>query len=177
MFSKALASLLPFLFLALSVVAQVPGTFHPKLALLHSPHADGDLSEAHIQQALWYAAAELRISPDKLPRILVVHGGRDIGAVAGIPLWNWDAVQKNSGATLTETLENGEKLYYLFMLGKPSDSLLAQGLLQILKTDQKLAGMDLTASTRRVLAHMASVVSADELRKGMFGKRDDGIVP
>ena len=152
------------------MVAQVPGSFHPNLALLRSPHADGSLSETRAVQALWYAAAELNVSPDKLPRILVIHGGHDIGAVAGIPLWKWSADQKSSGATLTETLENGEKLYYLFMIGKSSDLVLAQGFLQILKTDQNIADIDLTASIRRVLDHMASVVNVRDLQNGMFAR-------
>lgn len=165
-----------FLLTTIPVLAQVPGSFRPNLALLRSPHTDGNLTETRVLQALWYAAAELNISPDKLPRIIVVHGGRDIGTVAGIPLWNWNSGQKSSGAVVAEPLPEGEKLYYLWVIGKPSDEVLVMGFVQILKPESPAHDADLVASAKRVLARMESVVNVRDLQNGMF-QRAPGIVP
>ena len=176
-FSKTLVSASLFVFAALSPLrAQVPKDFHPNLAILRSPHADGNLSESRVLQALWCAASELHVLPEKLPRILVVHGGRDVGTVAGIPLWNWNGTRKGSGAVVAEPLPDGGRLYYLWVIGKPSDEVLAMGFVQILRPDALPADAELIASAKRVVLRMASVIDVNAIQKGAFA-RGNGLDP
>lgn len=151
--------------IASAAAAQAPSIFHPPLAILRSEHADGKLSEAHALKALWYAAAELNVPAEKIPRILLIHGGRDV-AVAGA--WQWPTKRPTSGAVLVEPTTDGRKVYYLWILGKPSDDILARGLVEILLKELGSETADISGPAKRVVSRLASVVSADELGKGMF---------
>ncbi len=151
--------------IATAAAAQVPSTFHPPLAILRSEHADGKMSEAHALKALWYAAAELKVPDEKIPRILLIHGGRDV-AVAGA--WQWPLKRPTSGAVLVEPTTDGRKVYYLWILGKPSDDILARGFVEILLKELGFETADISGPAKRVVSRLASVVSADELRNGMF---------
>src|SRR5690349_5891505 len=96
--------------------AQVPSSFRPPLAVLRSSNAGGSISDAHALQALWYAAAEMKIAADNIPRILVIHSGRDLAVAGG---WPWPTKYPNSGAVLIEPTADGQKVYYLCLLGPP----------------------------------------------------------
>ena len=145
--------------------AQVPSSFRPPLAVLRSSNAGGSISDAHALQALWYAAAEMKIAADNIPRILVIHGGRDLAVAGG---WPWPTKYPNSGAVLIEPTADGQKVYYLCLLGPPADDLLAGGFVQILQMDRGGPVSEVGTLTKRVLSRLGSVVRVDELQKSTF---------
>lgn len=165
MFSRTLVRILSgtILLAAGVAVAQVPSTFHPPLAVLRSPHAEGNLSEAHAIQVLWCAVTELRLSPDSVPRIVLVHAGHDTLDVAAIPI-----SKRLAGVVLVEPMQDNGKVYYLWVDGKDGDATLSQGFVRILRTAWGLSDSDENAVTKRVLARLNSVVRVDDLKRGMF---------
>ncbi len=158
------------LLLLLSIVApvalaQVPKDFHPTIAVLESPNSEGKIDDARVREALWYAASDLHIAPDKLPRVLVVHAAFDAAQIAQIPTTAWTDTHKTAGATLTERTEDGGRLYYVWVVGKASDEMLVRGIVQVLETDAGVTS-EIAAVTHRVLVHMHSVIRSSELQAG-----------
>jgi hypothetical protein len=98
----------------------------------------------------------------------VVHGGGDIASVAAVPLSRWKSAYGSSGAVVVEPISDNEKLYYLWVIGKPSDDILARGFVQILQSELAIPDTDIVASAKRVQARLGSSVGVNDLRKGMF---------
>ena len=151
---------------ATEVAAQVPRNFHPNIALLNSPHATGKLSEEHVIEALWYAATDLRIPPENIPPIVVIHATVDNARMAEIPMVTWTADHASSGAFISEPIPNGGRLYYLWVIGKASDIVLAQGLVEILHKHNGLPKDQVASATRRLLLRLSSRVGVSDLQNG-----------
>jgi len=154
--------------LAASLVAsaQVPKDFRPGIAVLQSPASEGVVTEARAREALWYAAADLKLAPENLPRVIVVHAPMGTAQIAKIPTSVCANDRAACGATLTENTEDGGKLYYLWIIGKASDVVLVRGIVQILQAHAGVPDTQLAAVTRRVLAHMKATVAAEDLLAG-----------
>lgn len=161
--------LLPFLVCTVAsfvAVAQVPRDFRPTVSILQSAKSDGNLDESKVREALWYAASDLHVAPENLPRILVVHAATEVAKIAQIPLIACTAEHKSCAATLTEHTEDGKNLYYLWLVGKTSDAMLVRGIVQILQLNAGLPETEWVSVARRVLVRMHAVVSAEDLRAG-----------
>ncbi len=165
MFSKTLVFALSTTLFASVAHTQVPTGFHPRLAMLRSEHADGTISEAHALQALWYAATELKVAPESIPRIAVIHAGRDV-ANAGV--WPWPAPRPATGGVVIEPDTRGGKVYYVWILGKPHDEILARAFVQILEAELGVGDHDFATPTKHVMSRLGATVAADELQKGML---------
>ena len=162
---RQFSMLLLLCMIATFALSQVPKDFHPTVAILESPNSEGKLDGAHVREALWYAAADLHIAPNKLPRVLVIHAALDAAQIAEIPTTAWNKSHKAAGATLTERAEDGSKLYYVWVVGKASDEMLVRGIVQILESDVGVTP-EIAAVTHRVLIHMRSVIETGELQTG-----------
>lgn len=166
--SRYTRMILPLLLasLTLAAAAQVPKDFRADVAVLQSSHSDGDLTEARVREALWYAAEDLKIDPARLPRVIVIHAGLAAAQIAGVPTTVWTSDHKSCGATVAERTEDGGKLYFLWMVGKASDVILARGVVQILQSYAGLDKVEEAAVAHRVLMHMKVVVNAEVLHAG-----------
>ena len=159
-------SLLGLLLTGLLAQAQVPKDFRPNVAVLRSPHAEGMVPEDRARVALWYVAADLKIPLERIPRIVVVHVGRTDAGVAELPETGLSSDGKSSGVVQISPTENGEKLYYLWMIGKASDEILVRGIVQILYAPISLSDAETSAVAHRVLIRLRSVVNAGEFHSG-----------
>lgn len=148
------------------VRAQVPKDFHPNLAILQSPKATGKITQARVIEALWYAAADLNIPIEKIPRILVLHADLDAAHVVLMRTLIWDDARKLGGAVVGENTEDGGKLYYLWLIGRPSDDVLARGMVKILQPQAGLTDDQVASVAHRVLIRMRTLVRSDELHNG-----------
>ena len=149
----------------LLAAAQVPPDFHPSITLLESPNVVGRLTEAHVVEALWYAASDLRVPANQLPRIVVIHASLDAAHVALPPTAGWNQVGKTGGVVLNEDTSEGT-LFYVWVVGPPSDEILVRGMVTILKGQTGLPEDQVASVAHRVLLRMKAVVRARDYQSG-----------
>lgn len=146
-----------------TAAGQAPSNFQPRLAMLRSEKAVGSLSSSRAVLALWYAASELQVPTEELPRIIVILSTPNSATVAKLPTLPKPIPSQGAAAVMRDDVE-GETIYFLWIIGENSDPWLSQGMVTILSLHR---GLDLATKNQsivRVLRKLSATTSGAELR-------------
>ena len=146
-----------------TAVAQAPSDFQPRLAMLRSENAEGSLSSRRAVLALWYAAREMQIPAQEIPRIVVVFSTPNSAIVAKLPTLPKTIPSEGAAAVMRDDVQ-GEAIYFLWIIGENSDPWLSQGMVTILSLHRGVDPATQNQSVVRVLRKLSATTSGAELR-------------
>ncbi len=145
--------------LTVSLAAQVPSDFHPRLAVLNSQGTINTLSYERVVLALWYASEELSVPVEQLPRIVVVRGCPDSAKVMDFVVVR-RLVAADGFATVitTEVPDTKERVYEAWIVGNNTEYWLAKAMITILNMHLGLK-VDIEEHSLRIFRRMSATVS------------------
>lgn len=146
-----------------TALAQAPSDFQPRLAILRSENAEGSLSSQRAVLTLWYAANELRVSTQEIPRIIVILCTPDSAMVPKLPTLPKPIPPEGAAAIMRDDVQ-GEPVYFLWIIGKNPELWLAHGMVNILSLQRGLDPATEKESVVRVLRKLSATTSEAELR-------------
>ena len=146
-----------------TAAAQAPADFQPRLAMLRSEESAGSLTSQRAVLALWYAARQLHVPPEEIPRIIVILSTPHSAKVARLPALPNPIPSAGAAAVMRDDVE-GEPVYFLWIIGKNSDPWLSQGMVTILSLHRGLDPATQNESVLRVLRSLSATRSEAELR-------------
>jgi len=133
----------------------------PRITVLRSAGAKGNLDADRVRRALQYTADELRIADRLLPRIVVVHGCPQSAEVVNLKYI--EPVEGGvSGGVIAEKYTD-DPVYFLWVIGRPNDNILAEGMANILVKHFELPRDRVSPVTLKVVHRMRNVVAAADL--------------
>ncbi len=135
----------------------------PAVAVLRSTGAHGHLSPERVALALRLAARRLHVA-GALPRMVVVLGCKQSAEVAELPKRPPGKGLKLQGAIVVES-KNDHKIFYLWLLGEPTDEALAQGVVEVLVNDTGIPAKEIPSAVTNVTAGLRAQVTSAELQK------------
>ena len=122
--------------------------------------------------ALWYAAGEMQVPQERIPRIIVVHGCPKSAKVAALPALPAILPPDGAAALMKDDVSNGESVYFLWIIGKDSDTWLSQGMVSILAMELGTDPKAENKTVERVRRKLSATTSPQELRAGKDKKND-----